>query len=111
LTPAVPDHFELYALGAGFLLALAVAAIGASVLVRRGLTLRKKALTYKRLPFASTLELTQARLAIASRSVDRAPGLLARARSAFAAITAALSSLQESVLEARDFFRAMLSRS
>jgi hypothetical protein len=111
LTIPVPDRFELYALGVGFLLALVAIAIGAALLVRRGLQLKKKAEALRILPFAPVLELTRARVDIASRAIDGAPRLIARAERALAAIFAARKSVTASALEARNFFRAMLSRS
>jgi hypothetical protein len=110
LTAAVPDYFNLYALAVGFLLALAVVGIGAVVVVRRGLGLKKRVEPFKRLPFVPVLELTQARVDIATRSIGRVPDLIERSQRAVAAIVAARESVTASVLEARDFLRAMLSR-
>jgi hypothetical protein len=110
LTEAVPDHFALYALLAGFVLALGVVALGVAIVVRRGLVLKQKVDALKELPFAPVLELTQARIDIATRSIDGLPRMMDRASRAFGAIAAARANVTNSALEATSFLRGTLRR-
>ena len=111
MTSDVPALFWLYAIGAGVVLGFLAVVSGVVLVVRQGLALKKKAEKFKTLPFAGVLELTQARVDIASRSIDRAPLLMARAQRAMSDIAAARTSVTSSAFEARDFLKAMLSRS
>lgn len=75
MTIPVPDHFALYALGAGVLLALVAVAIGAGLLMVRARAFAERLDGYAELPLFSTVELTEARLDIASRSLESVPQL------------------------------------
>jgi ABC-type transporter Mla subunit MlaD len=109
LTVAVPEHFDLYVIGGGALLALLLVVVGILQLAARARALRKRIEGYGDLPLQKTLELTQARLGIASRSVDAVPTLIARAKQALAEINDARTRLAEAASTTREFVRSVVS--
>ncbi len=89
MTAGGSSHLALYFVLAGIVLALAVVALGAARLVVRSRALQKRLDEVAALPFLPTLDLTLARLDIATRAVDTIPELEARVARAVAELQAA----------------------
>ncbi len=102
MTSGPPPFFAWYALGTGFLLALAVVAIGVVRLVLQILALKKRVVALKTLPFEADALSAQAKIAKASRRIDTAPALIARAQRAVASLGEARDSAISSALGVRD---------
>jgi hypothetical protein len=105
LTDDGPTLLGLYVVLAGLVAALIVIAIGVFRLVVRSKALKKRIDEVAKLPFLPTLELTSARLDIATRRIDSLPLLEARARRAVAEIQAARAQLDAAALTVRDAVR------
>ena len=89
MTAGDSSHLALYIALAGIGLALVVVVAGAVRLVRQSRALQKRLDELAELPFLPTLELTLARLDIASRAYDTVPELEARTARAVAELQAA----------------------
>jgi hypothetical protein len=80
--PEVPDHFALYAIGAGLVAALVVVALGARHFSARARAFRDRLEGYGELPIHRDIERAQSRLETASESIRSVPRMIARARQA-----------------------------
>ncbi len=109
MTLAVPEHFDLYVIGGGALLALLFVVAGILLVAARARALRKRLDAYGDLPLQRTFALTEARLAIAERSVGAVPDLVARAKQALTDIQQARTRLAQAASSTRDFFRSVVS--
>jgi hypothetical protein len=89
LTAGDSSHVALYIVLAGIVLALVVVLAGAARLVVQSRALKKRLDGVAELPFLPTLDLTLARLDIASRAYDTVPELEARTVQALAELQAA----------------------
>jgi hypothetical protein len=78
LTSDGSSHLALYIALSGLVLALIAIAAGAVRLVLQSRALKNRLDDLAKLPFLPTLELTSARLDIASRALDKVPELEAR---------------------------------
>ena len=106
---AVPEHFDLYVIGGGALLALVFVVAGVLQLAARARALRKRLEAYGDLPLQRTIALTEARLAIAQRSVGAVPDLIERAKQALTDFQQARARLAQAASTTRDFFRSVIT--
>jgi hypothetical protein len=93
LTAEQPASVAPYVALAGVVLALAFVIAGLVRVVLEWRSLKKRIDEVAELPFLPTLELTAARLDIATRQIDTLPYLEARARQAIADLQAARAQL------------------
>lgn len=93
MTGAGPANVALYIALSGVVLALAFAAAGVIRVALQLRSLKKRIDEVAELPFLPTLELTAARLDIATRQIDTLPYLEERARQAIADLQAARAQL------------------
>jgi hypothetical protein len=89
LTGDGSSHLALYVVLSGLVLALIAVSAGTLRLVLQSRALKKRLDDLANLPFLPTLELTSARLDIASRALDKVPELEARTLRAIAELQAA----------------------
>jgi hypothetical protein len=105
LTPEGQTSIALWAVLAGVVSSLVVIGVGVFRLVRRSRAFKKRLDELAKLPFLPTLELTSARLDIASRRIDSLPHLEARVRRAIADIQTARTTIDRAAIAARDAIR------
>jgi hypothetical protein len=105
LTDQGPTWLALWIVLAGIVAALVAIGAGVVRLVVRSRAFKKRLDEVAKLPFLPTLELTSARLDIASRRLDSLPSLEARARRAIADLQAARSTIDNAAIAARDAIR------
>jgi hypothetical protein len=89
LPDSLPEHFGLFVLAGGALLAVALVVVGLIRLVRSALVLKKRVFGYAELPLLTELRGFEERMALADAAVAQVPVLEARYERALAELAAA----------------------